>query len=510
MSSKEISKGFALTGLANVFSRASGLFRDMILAYVFGASAILDTFLLAFTFPNLSRRVFGEGAMNSAMVPVLGERNQVGEERTHSFISNILSCVFVLLLVCSVLLSGGALLWGSVLGTGGRLPYLLAVLFPYMIAICLVALGASVLQFYKDYFLASFVSVFLNIFMVLSLGFYVLFDKRGQLVAEGYLLAGVLVSGLFQLGLIYGRLRRLGVKLEFLPNFRSRDWQSVKLLFVPALLGAGVGQLGVLSDRVIATFIGESAVSSLYYSERLTYLPVGIFAVALGVVCLPVMSRARVQGDKEELEKAFCFSLRIVFFLSFFIVAFLALCSRDVLSLLFKQGQFGEKSLSMTAMTLLCYLPGIPFFCALKVILPLYHSKKEVKFPVKVASICFLMNVVVGLSLIPWFSQGALALATSLSSALNCIVLLVVAFKGEFPKWKVLLLWPLLRLLACAVFAYFLSSLFFSGASYDFSKVELSYRVFIRFVVVLFLYIGSSTLLRGRELQELLSSLKAK
>lgn len=510
MSSKEITKGFALTGLANVFSRASGLFRDMILAYVFGASAILDTFLLAFTFPNLSRRVFGEGAMNSAMVPVLGDRNEVSEERAHSFVSNVLSCVFVLLLIFSVLLSGGALLWGTILDGSSRLPFLLAVLFPYMIAICLVALGASVLQFYKDYFLASFVSVFLNVFMVLSLGLYAIFDRRGQLIAESYLLAGVLVSGLVQLALIYARLRKLGVKLSFLPNFRSRDWQAVKLLFVPALLGAGVGQLGVLSDRLIATFIGESAVSSLYYSERLTYLPVGIFAVALGVVCLPVMSRARAKEDHDAVEEAFYYSLRIVCFLSFFIVAFLVLCTEDVLALLFKQGAFGEKSLKMTAMTLLCYLPGIPFFCALKVILPLYHSKKEMKFPVKVATICFIINLVLGISLIPFLAQGSLALATSVSSALNCVCLVYVVFRDEFRRWNRLLLWPLCRLLISAIFACTLCKLMFSNEVYDYSKLELFYRVSVRFVILLFFYLGASSLLKGRELSELWSSLKGK
>ena len=271
MAKKEnISSSAIKTGIGNLISRFSGLLRDYLFAYFFGTSSIISAFLTALAFPNLSRRVFGEGALTASFLPLLSDKIDNNKKAT-SFASNILSIATILttgltllsIVICLILV----FLAPAYTQTIAKLT---AWLMPYMIFICLSALLSGILNLKGSFTLPAISSVLFNLFLIGGCLISPLINLQGDQNIY-ILIAAVLISGLTQLLTLYFALRRRNFKLRWSPNFKSPHWLSVKTLFIPGIIGASVAQISVFTDKIIANFIGPHAVSSLYYAERLTY-----------------------------------------------------------------------------------------------------------------------------------------------------------------------------------------------------------------------------------------------
>jgi putative peptidoglycan lipid II flippase len=411
------------------FSRCLGLARDILFAQIWGTGLALAGFVLAFTVPNLLRALFGEGAFSAAFVPIFSEKLEregktcawQGACRIVSVLAVVLTAVVAAALGVSFLLR--PLLKGELAEwTLELLPWLL----PYGILICLAAAFSAILNSVNRFFLTTYSQLLLNVCMILAAlaAGYVFADdpRQGIMLVSG----AILLSGILQLAVLTLSCRREGWDFRFQPVFRDPVVQRFAILISPVLLGAGVMQLNVLVDRVLSGWLGSMATTTLYYSQRLVYLPVGLFGVAMSMVALPAMSRAWARGERREVIDGLGFALEQVLFLALPTMTLLYVLAEPAVRLLFERGAFGPASTAETAWTLLFYLGGIPAFTCAKIVAVPFYAQQDTRTPMRVAMLCLVLNVVLNLILMQFLRQGGLALATSICSFVNIALLLRV------------------------------------------------------------------------------------
>lgn len=421
--------GGMLVVSAGIFaSRVLGLARDVTLAAVWGSDVALAAFLTAWKLPNLLRSLFGEGAFSAAFVPSFSSTlEQEGEDAAWRLAGRVLSLLFIGVVSVSGIIAVIAALGGIFVENELRQTTLrfIPVLMPYAVFICLTAGFAGLLNTFQKFAVPAFSQIFLNAaWIVGALSAWRLAGATGT-PSIWFLCAAVLAAGAAQTLMLYVACRNQGGRLAFEPAWRSPEARSVFRLMGPAVLGAGVHQINVLVDQFLALMLGSQAVTSLYFSQRLVYLPVGLFAVAGVTVSLPMMSRAWSRGEGDEMAAILREGIRRALFLSFPCFFVLFILHMDVVKLFFLRGNFTPKDAAATAWALLFYLPGIPAFVVAKFAVTPFHARKNTRTPVVIAVFCLLVNVILNLILMRFLAQGGLALATSICSWLNVVLLLI-------------------------------------------------------------------------------------
>jgi putative peptidoglycan lipid II flippase len=430
MSRQIIKKGISAS-TAVLISRVLGLLRDMLLARVIGGGAIMSAWILAFKIPNTFRRFFGEGAASQALIPMLGHIiEKEGIHKARNDFGIILGTLGVVLAVISILIG----ICGIAIS-----PYfdvervhfaliLLPILMPYTFFICLTGVCAGILNLFGRFFLPALNSVILNLAIIVTL---LVFWGGNPKILIYRVSWAVLFSGVIQLAAMMFLLK----KANMLPtSYMPKLWNNYAVnefitLAVPGLIGAAALQINTLVDSFIAIYIGNYAAPALYYSERLIYLPIGIFAVSIGNAALVTMSKHAAEKRYDKLQQALRYGLKQMFFISVPIALFLLIFRYPIISLIYGGDRFGEKELSETAWAMLFYSMGIPAFAALKIILSGFYSRKDMKTPVKIALACVFTNFVLNIILMWPLQQGGIALATTISSIINCSVLFFILNK---------------------------------------------------------------------------------
>ncbi len=416
-----------MTVSAAIFlSRITGFLRDMVFAGIWGTGIAMGAFTLAFKIPNLFRALFGEGALTSAFIPVFTRRNkEQGRGEAIKFAGNIITVTAVMLSLLTALLILISFclrsLFPSPLAT--LTLQLLPWLLPFTVLICVSALLGAILNSFSSFLIPALMSSLFNLVLIATA--WLVSPLFGDSPEEKIkaLAIGVIAGGILQVLILLHTLANKGVKIR--PDFNvGKEFNYVMKLATPALIGAGLYQFNSLIDSILAGFIGGHAISSLYFSQRIIYLPVGIFAVALGTVALPTMSRAAAANDIPKLKESLTFSLRTILFLTIPCSIFLIFFARETVMIIFERGSFDSESTKQTLKALFFYLPGIPFFAASKVIIPAFHSRLDIKTPIKTAGFCVVLNLILNLILMQFLDQGGLALATTISSGCNCFLLL--------------------------------------------------------------------------------------
>ncbi len=440
-------------------SRVLGLARDIVFAYVFGTGTALAAFVIANTFPNLLREMFGEGAFSHAMVPVFSSTLEregratawQGACRVISSLALVVATLVGLAIAAVVLLRP----WfaGELAGLTLRLtPWLL----PYAVLVCLSAALAAVLNSLGRFALPAYSQVIMNLALIAgALLPFLWLRLNNQESQVWFLVAAVLLAGIIQAYLHLRSCRKRIGDFAFAPRLRDPMVGQVARLMAPALLGVGVMQVNIVVDRLLAGWLGELATTSLYYSQRLIYLPVGLFGVAMGIVALPAMSRAWARAESEPMLDSLRTALRHVLFATLPTVAMLAALRYPVVRLLFERGGFTDESTRATVWAMVFYLPGIPAFACVKIAVTPFYARHDTRTPVRIAAWCLALNVVLNLILMQFLAQGGLALATTICSFVNVFFLLLLAarrLQGEALRG---LLRPVLRMAAAALFAYF-------------------------------------------------------
>ena len=525
MKEEKVIRSASVVGGFTLLSRGLGMLRDVIIGYYFGTSLIASAFFVAFTIPNLFRRLFGEGALSAAFIPIFVEiRTKHGEKSAWEMATKVLTMTAALLSIISIigviLFSVGLFLPGisekyTVALSLGR------IMFPYVVFICLAALFMAVLNSYKHFSTSAFAPCLLNLILIIAM--LALFPLIGSdPMGRAHILAwAVLVAGVAQMLIQIPVLKRFGCPFRIASNWNDPRIRKMLALMGPAALGMAVTQFNVLIDRLLALWIGDWAPAALFYSERMIYFPLGIIATALGTVLLPTFSSHAAEGDHDSMAAILSQSMRHILFIMTPAALGLLVLAPNILGTLFEweNGSFDPRSTLLSARALAFYAPGLVVFSAAKIFVPAFYAQQDTKTPVRIGLGVVLLNLTLNLTFILTFplywKHAGMALATVLAEAAGMIALgALLSERIKNIQWKAAA-FTLLRSLFCAG-----SMAAVAGLVARFLPLALPIHLPSKLAQVstLFAAIGSgaltyfvlSLLLRAPELREIKSALRRK
>ena len=353
------------TGSMTLVSRFTGLARDIVLAYSFGATFAADAFYVAFRIPNFFRRIFGEGAFAQAFVPVLSEyRNSSSEQAIRLFVSHT-SAALGLILLLIVMVGIAASDWIITGLAPGFLDEpekfdttvtMLQICFPYLLFISLVAMAAGVMNAYHHFVIPAFTPVLLNL-CIIAAALVLAPLMQGSAVALAW---GVLIAGVVQLLFQFPKLKQMN--LLVLPRLNTRDEgvRKVGRLMIPAIIGSSAAQISLLVNTILASFLVTGSVTWLYYSDRLMEFPLGIFGIALATVILPALSDTHHTKSREEFSSLLDWALRWGVLIGLPAGVALVLLSEALLATLLQYGEFTPHDVEMAGKSLVAFSLGLP------------------------------------------------------------------------------------------------------------------------------------------------------
>ncbi|WP_252580816.1 murein biosynthesis integral membrane protein MurJ [Legionella lytica] len=433
-----------LVSLMTFISRMMGFARDMVLANFFGAQAGMDAFFVAFRIPNFMRRLFAEGAFAQAFVPVLAEYQKTrSPDDVRVFIARIAGYLGSILTVVTIIGIFAApiivfLFAPGFSHDGGRAQLtteMLRITFPFLMLVSLTAMSGAVLNTYGYFAIPAITPVLLNISMILA-AFYLCPHLPQPVVgiAWGVLIAGI-IQLLFQLPFLYRR--NLLVRPRLVRN--DPGVNRVLKLMVPALFGVSIAQLNLMVDSVFASFLKVGSVSWLYYTDRLTDFPLGVFGVAIATVILPHLSRRHAEQSVTHYSQALDWGLRSILLIG--IPAGLGLClfSMPLIVSCFAYGKFVANDVLQTQKSLITLASGVPAFMMIKVLASGFYARQDISTPVKVGALAMVVNTILCALFVWHFAHAGLTLASALAGYVNCGLLLFLLIKRKVylpsPGW---------------------------------------------------------------------------
>ncbi|CBL45996.1 Virulence factor MviN [gamma proteobacterium HdN1] len=433
-------KSASVVSLFTLLSRITGLARELLIAYTFGASASTDAFNVAFRIPNLLRRLFAEGAFSQAFVPILAEtRTQKGEEATRALI-NAVGTILALALsaVCILGVIGApALVWLMASGlqeSGGfdEAALMTRIMFPYIGFMSLVALSAGILNTWSRFAVPAATPVLLNVAIISAALMSAPISERYGINPIYALAVGVSIGGMLQLAFQVPALMRIHMtpRIGLTPTAWRTAWQDsgvrrILKLMAPAVLGVSVAQLSLLINTQIASHIGAGAVSWLTYADRLMEFPTALLGVALGVVLLPQLARAQAGADPQQFSKLLDWGLRLVLLLALPSAIALLLFSKPLVSVLYHYGKFSSLDVEKTVSALACYGVGLMGLIGVKVLAPGFYATQDIRTPVKIGIAVLIITQMLNVLFVPYFQHAGLALSIALGSLVNAGWLLI-------------------------------------------------------------------------------------
>ena len=428
---------FASVGSATMASRILGFAREALIAAALGAGPITDAFYAAFRFPNLFRRLFAEGAFNTAFIPLFAkEMEGGGMEAARRFGEDVLAVLLTVLIALSALaMIFMPILVGTIVAPGfadtpekfDLTVAMTRVMFPYLTCMSLVAMLSGIMNSMRKFFLAALVPVLLNVILIVVLlaGIFGSLSER----EAGLLLAwGVFFSGFAQLLILVAAVRRLGFSMRFRVPRLTPAVRRLLVLMGPALLTGGIMQVNLLVGQIIASS-EDKAISLLNFADRINQLPLGVIGVAVGVVLLPELSRSLKAGNFADAQHLQNRSLEFALGLTFPAAVGLMVMPGPIVGLLYERGEFTALDTQMTAAALAAFASGLPAYVLIKVFQPGYFAREDMKTPMWFSLASVIANIGLSLLLFPLYGHVAIALATSLSSWLNVALLAGVLWR---------------------------------------------------------------------------------
>ena len=427
----DLYRSIVTVGGLTLVSRFLGFVRDVLIAAVLGAGLIADVFFVAFKLPNLFRRLFAEGAFSAAFVPLFGGLlEDHGRDPAQAFAEAALSVLLwaLLALVCIVELAMPVVMLVFAPGfVGDPEKFDLAVLltritFPYLLFISLVSLMAGILNSFGRFAAAAATPILLNLCLI---GAVLVLAPIAA--TPGHALAwGVAGAGMAQFLWLFWHCARAGIRLH-LPRPRlSEDVRELMRRILPVAVGAGVYQISLLIDTVIASLLPSGSISYLFYADRVNQLPLGVVGVAVGTALLPLMTRQLRGGDSEAAMASQNRALEFSLFLGLPAAAALMAIAAPVVTVLFQRGAFGPAEAQATAAALAVYASGLPAYVLVKALAPGCFARGDTATPVKISVLCLFVNLVLNLILMGPFLHVGIAAATSVSAWMNALLLALV------------------------------------------------------------------------------------
>ncbi len=453
-------KSASTVSLWTLVSRITGLVRELLVAALFGASAMTDAFNVAFRIPNLFRRLFAEGAFSQAFVPVLAaSKAQHGDEATHILINRVATLLaWALLVTCIVgVIASPLLVWAMASGLQkdprgyDAAVFMTRFMFPYIGFMSLVALSSGVLNTWKRFAVPAATPVLLNL-STISAAWLLSPWFKGHGIEPIYAMAvGVMIGGVLQLAVQVPALRGLGLlphigyqKQAILEAWQDPGTRRIGKLMLPALLGVSVAQISLLINTQIASHLPTGSVSWLTYADRLMEFPTAMLGVALGVVLMPQLAGAKAANDADKYSALLDRGLRIVVLLSVPCSIGLLTFSKPLVAVLYHYGAFTELDVQQTTIALMGWGAGLVGIVAIKVLAPGYYANQDIRTPVRIAVVVLILTQLLNIALVPMFKHAGLSLSISLGAMINAGWLLIgliqrKSYRPE-PGWGLFLL----------------------------------------------------------------------
>jgi len=473
-------KHFRQVSGLTVLSRLAGLARDAALAHVLGAGPVMDAYAMAFRMPNLLRQLLGEGALTAAFVPVFTDYLEKGGPKAAGRLMSLLAVALVTALAAITLIVDGALLvlrYVTETGTKWHLIFgLAAVLFPFAIFVCLVALLQAALNCCRHFVMPALAPILLNLFIIggaVAAGLWVAGDPQTQ----AYVIAGaILVAGLVEIAVQLPAMRRVGLEFRPLWDMRDPGLRRVVGLLGPVILAVGVIQINVFMDSLIANVLSPNvsadapalpaqhpaegrslpavagpaagapaaatetfaigpwrvpypmktgAASVLYYGPLIYQFPLGVFGIGLATVIFPVLARHAVRKDLAGMARTASHALRLTLFIGLPAGLGIILVCKPLILLVFHHGRFADMpdAVERTARVASLYALGLWSYSANHILIRAFYAMENIRTPRRIAMLAAGLNFVCNLILVWPMAEGGLALATALSAVFQTVVL---------------------------------------------------------------------------------------
>ena len=433
-------KGFKQIAFLTTISRILGMLRDMAFSHFFGAGWLMTAWTMGFKVPNLARRLFGEGAASASFIPIYSQQLQNDPKTATQLASTVVTVIFVILAAITII--GQAIIWGFFLiknpnfGTKTGL-ILCSIMLPYMIAICIVAILAGILNTHRHFAAPAAAPIILNIFIIAAMlitGWVFKIKPQQQVFLVA---AAVLIAGIAQIAIQIPPLRANGIRIRPAWQIYSEPFKRIIIMMGPMILGLTVTQLNTLADDLIAlSFMREGgypltygAPSYLYYAQRLYQFPLGVLGISLATAIFPVMSADAAKKDFNALSKTIARGIRATVFVALPATVGLIIVAKPLVAAVFEHGKFTAKDTPIVAWTLSFYAIGLCGFFCQQIVTRAFYSMQDSKMPMKSAVIAVIVNIILNLTLIWFMGTAGLALSTAICSYLQVTILIFVLRK---------------------------------------------------------------------------------
>jgi putative peptidoglycan lipid II flippase len=400
----------------------------VVIAHHFGSGAQTDAFFVAFKIPNFFRRLFAEGAFSQAFVPVLAEyKAKCSPAEVKELVNSVSGTLTVALGSFSIF----AVLFTPVLIFVFAPGYIdkpdqmqlassmLQITFPYLLLISLTAFSSSILNSYRQFTVPAVTPCLMNVVLIIATIYLTpYFHQPAVGLAWGVLIAGI-AQWVFQMPFL--------ARIDLLPkpkfNFHHEGVKKILTLMIPALFGVSVGQINLFVDNMVATFLQPGSVSWLWYSDRVTELPIGLVGIAIGTVILPSLSDLHSKSSSREFSATIDWGLRLVFLMGIPAGLAMMVIAEPLLVTIFDHGKMTGDDVIMAAQSLRAYSVGVIGFMLVKILAPGFYARQDTRSPVRIGIIAVLANLILIGLFVTYLKHAGIALATSLAQLLNSVLL---------------------------------------------------------------------------------------
>ncbi len=438
-SSGSLARKASVVAGATLISRILGFARDLIIAFTLGAGPVADAFFVAFRLPNLLRRLFAEGSLTLAFIPVFTKiKNSQGKDEAFILARSVQLWLLMIVGLITIMALIFANPLTSIIAPGFRSSpeifdltvFLVRICFPYILFISSVAMCMGVLNSMNHFFAPAVAPALMNLTLIIC----ALSAYYGGFNVAIYLSAGVFLSGIIQWYFQYPFLKHVGFSWKGSYSLKHPGVLRIGKLMLPTVFGAAVYQLNILIGTVLASFLAAGSISYLYYADRLVQFPLGVFAVAISTVALPSLSALAGAGNMSGFKKTLNSSVSLTLFIALPSTAGLIGLSYPLIEVIFGRGEFTETAVQATSLALIGYAVGLPAFSCVRPLVSAFYALEDTKTPVKIAVISLLVNICLGILLMQKLHHLGLALAASISSWSN-VILLGMALSRKTGQW---------------------------------------------------------------------------
>ena len=475
-----------------LISRLSGYLRDILIAIFLGAGPIADAFFVAFRFPNTFRRLFSEGTFNAAFVPSYTSQLLKGKRNANSFANTIFNLLLLGLFFTILVIEIFMPVFIKIIAPGFSndaekfkiVIDLTRITFPFLFFISLASFFSAILNSHNKFAAAAAAPIILNIFLIICL----LYTENLNDNLVYYLAYAVTFAGIVQfIFLLIFVKKYFVIKIDF--NFKINE--KIKIFFsklLPSIFSSGVTQINILVGTIIASF-QASAVSYLYYADRIYQINLAIAGIAIGTIILPNLSRNIKNNNYQKTLELQNKALELSLFLSLPASLALIIGSEQITSALFGYGSFDQLSVNNSAKALFYFSFGLPAFSLIKIFSTFLFARNDTKTPFKYSLISVILNIIISLTFFSQIGFIIIPIATTISSWFNGIILLIYVINNNYFKFNRNFIFQITKIIFSNIISTFV---FYFLINYLATQLEYEnqYKFIFIFLIVLLTFIS--------------------